>query len=89
MKEDFSQRLLRVFLIGVPCFVIGMFVCSTMLANTRSESIYCITMLFVGGVSGVIAWLLSGLVRRQRFVHVPRYDDEETRFDEEEKPKRG
>ena len=90
MDERFSQRTLRALLIAIPFWLAGMCACSAFLSGTRdAESALCLSALFVGAVALVISWLIAGQVRKQRFVHVPRYSDVDTYDLEDEKPKRG
>jgi hypothetical protein len=90
MDNRFSQRMLRALIIAIPCFFAGMFACGAMLSiGTRDAAMtYCISALFIGIVSFVVAWLIAGQIRKDRFVRVPRQEYFDDDLDEE-KPKRG
>ena len=90
MDERLSQRMLRSLLIAIPGFMLGMCACGTVLSTESGDaaSAYGLGVLFIGTVSLVIGWLVAGLVRKQRFVQVPRYSEEDTYDLEGEKPKR-
>ena len=86
-RTIFKELHFRILVIALAGFLVGALCCGTML-ETSDFSIICFFMVLIGVVSLVIGWLVAGLVRKQRFVQVPRYSEDDTYDLEGEKPKR-